>query len=79
MSISNRPPINSNNYEVLVKSQMENDKNHNTSRNYASIPIVSTIVVQCENDGLFTYVTVVQKGDHKHNNRLYIMCVTKTE
>ena len=50
MPIINRLPINSNNnaghYEVRVKRQMKNDKNHETYGNYAPIPIGSTVVVQ---------------------------------
>ena len=46
----NRPPVNSNNddehYEVLVKGQTNNDKNHDTSRNDASFLLGSTVVVQ---------------------------------
>ena len=33
-------------YEALVQRQTKNDKNHNTSRNYAVIPIGSTVAVQ---------------------------------
>ena len=46
----NRPPIGVNNndehYRVLVKKLTKNYKNHNTSRNYALIPIGSTVAVQ---------------------------------
>ena len=45
-----RPPIGVNNddehYETLVKRQMKNDKNHDTYRNHAVIPIGSTVAVQ---------------------------------
>ena len=46
----NRPLIGVNNdedhYETLVKRQTKNDKNHDTSRNYALIPIGFTAAVQ---------------------------------
>ena len=48
--IINRPPANSNNnkeqYEALVKRQTKNDKNDDTSRNYASFPLGYIVVVQ---------------------------------
>ena len=48
MPIINRPPVNSNNnnehYEALEK-ETKNDKNHDTSRNYASFLLGSTVVV----------------------------------
>ena len=51
MSIINRPLIGLNNnddhYEALIKRQMKNDKNHDTPRIYAAIPIVATLAVQC--------------------------------
>ena len=54
MSIINRPPIGLNiddkHYKELVNRQMKNDKNHEP-RKYASIPIGSTVVVQCKDDG----------------------------
>ena len=71
MSIINRPLISSNNddddYEVLVKRQKKNDENHDTSRNYASIPIASTVAVWQEDGGLWTHCTVVGKGGHNYN------------
>ena len=82
MPIINRPLVNSSNdnehYEVLVKRQTKNDKNHDTSRIYASFPLGSTVVVQWEDGGLQTHGTVVGRPDHNHNNRSYIICITKT-
>ena len=49
MPTINRPLIGVNNsdeyYETLVKRQTKNDMNHEISRNYALIPIGSTIAV----------------------------------
>ena len=54
MPIINRPPIGLNkdydNYDVLIKRQAKNDKNHDTPRIYASIPIGSTVAVQYMGD-----------------------------
>ena len=52
MPIINRPPVGRNNnkehYEVLIERQMKDDKNKGTPKNYVSIPIGSTVVVQRE-------------------------------
>ena len=48
---------------------MKNDKNHDTSQNYASIPIGSTVAVQCEYGVPWTHGTVEWKGDNNHNDR----------
>ena len=49
MPLIKRLQINSNNdydhYAVLVKRQKKNDKNHDTSRNYASSTIGSMVLV----------------------------------
>ena len=39
-------PIINKHYEVLVKRQTKKDKNHDTSRNYTSFLLGSTVVVQ---------------------------------
>ena len=61
----NRLPINLNNddehCEALVKRQTKNDKNHDTSENYASFPLQSTVAVQYEDGGLWTHGIVVEK------------------
>ena len=69
----NKPLIGQNNndehYDELVKRQMKNDKNHDTPRIYASIPIGSTVVVQCEDGGPWTHGAVESKGDQNCNGR----------
>ena len=66
MPIIYRPLVNSNNnnehYEVLVKRQIKNDKNHENSRNYASFPVGSTVVVEQESCRQWTHGTVVERG-----------------
>ena len=62
MPIINRPLICLNtevdHYEALIKRQVKNDMNNDTPRKYASIPIGSTVAVQCEDGGLWTHGTV---------------------
>ena len=59
MSIVNGLAINSNNdneyYEALVKRQAKNDKNNDTFRNNASFSIGSTVLVQYEDGGPWTW------------------------
>ena len=35
-------------------------------------------MIHCEDGGPWTHGTVVGRGDHKHNNRSYMICITKT-
>ena len=81
MPINHSLPINSNNddghYEALVIRQTRNDKNLDTSRNYDSFSIGCTVVVQWEKSELWTYGTVVGRGDHNHSNRSYMIRITK--
>ena len=65
-------------YEVLIKRQTKDDKNQGTLRNYVSIPIGSTVVVQHEDGGLCIHGTVEGKGDHNHHDRSYNICITRT-
>ena len=65
-------------YKELVKRQTKNDNNHDTSRNYALISIGSTVAVQWEDSGLWTYATIIWNGDHNHSDRSYTICITKT-
>ena len=65
-------------HKVLVKRQTENDRNHDTLRNYALLPIGSTVAVQWGDGDRWTHGTVVGKGYHNHNNRFYIIHATKT-
>ena len=81
MPIINRALIGINNddehYRALVKRQMKNDKNHDPPRNYASIPTVSTIEVQCKDGGPWNHETIERKGNHNHINISYTIGVTK--
>ena len=74
MPIINKPVIGLNNddkhYEALVKRQMKNDKNHDTPRNCASIPIGSTVAVHRKDAGPWTHgilegkVTITTMTNH---------------
>ena len=65
--ILSRPPIhaNSDNYhhETLVEIKSKAVRNYDTLRNYNSVPIGSTVVVQRQDQGLWTHGTIVEKGD----------------
>ena len=80
MQIVNKLLISLNNddehYKALVKRQ-KNDSNHDTPRNYTFILIGSTVAVQWEEGDRLTHGTIVQKGDHNHNNRSYTICMTE--
>ena len=82
MPIINRPPIHLNNddehYEALIMQHIKSDKNHDTPRIYASIPIGSTVAVQCKDGGPCTHGTVESNGNHNYNGRAYTIWVTKT-
>ena len=78
LPVVNRQLINSNNdddepYEALVNIQTTNDKIYDTSRSSASFSLGSTVVIQWEDGGPWTYGTVVERGDHKHSNRSYMI------
>ena len=81
MPIVNIPPVNLNNddehYEAVVHRQMKNYKNNDTFRKYASFSMGSTVVAQYEDGVLCTHCTVIGKEDHSHNNRSYMICLTK--
>ena len=55
MPIINRPHVgrdkDEEHYEVLIERQTTDDKNQGTPRNNVSIPIRSTVAVQCEDWG----------------------------
>ena len=82
LPIVNRLPINTNNedehYDMLVNRQTKNDKNNITFRNYASFSIGSTVAVHCRYGGPWTHGKDVGRGDHNHNNRSCIICISKT-
>ena len=68
--IFNRLQIHSNNdnmhYETLFKRETKNDKNHDTSRNYACFLLGSIVTIQDKDCGLQTHGTVVGRGDHNY-------------
>ena len=76
-----RQPINIDNddehHKNLMHRQGINDQDNDTSKIFMSIAIGSTVVVQWEDGGLWTFGTVVGKGDYNHHNRSYKIQVTK--
>ena len=66
--MNSRLPINLDNddecYEALVNRQAKNDKKYDTTRNYYLFSIGSTVVVQCEDSGMWIHDTVVGRGNH---------------
>ena len=55
----------------------KNEKKYDTTRNNDLFSKGSTVVVQWEDGGPWTHATVVGRGDHNHNNRLYTIRVRK--
>ena len=53
--------------------------NKGTHRNYFSIPIGSTVAVQCEDGGSWTHGTIEGKGNHNHHQRSYNIHITKRD
>ena len=82
MPVMDRKPINIDNddkhHKNLMHRQCKNDQDNDTSKIFMSIPIGSTVVVQQEDGGPWTYRTVVGKDSHNHHNRSYKTHVTKT-
>ena len=72
MPMLHRPPINTNNnddyYETLMERQGKAEKNYGAPRNYNSVPVGSTVVVQRKNGGPWTHSTIIDKEDPNHTN-----------
>ena len=49
-----------------------------TSKNFVSLPIGSTVVVQYEDGGPWIHGMIKGKGDDNHHNRSYHIHITKT-
>ena len=60
----------------LVKRQKKNSNDNATILSH--IPLGSTVVVQREDDRLWTHRMVVNTGDHNHHDRSYIVQLTTT-
>ena len=52
--------------------------NHHTLRNYAFIPKGSTVAIHLGDGALWICGNIIGKGDHNHNNRSYMIHITKT-
>ena len=62
----------------LIHRQGKNDTNNDSSQDFVSIPIGSTVVVQHEDGGPWTHGKIVGKGYHNHHNRSYKIQITTT-
>ena len=62
---------------MIIKRQTKNDKDKDTSKIFVSIPIGSTVAVQCEDGGPWTYGTIEGKGNQIHHDRLYHIHIAK--
>ena len=81
MPIIDRPRINTSNdheHTSLVNRPYRNEQGIDTSKNFVSLPIRSTVVVQGEDRGPWTHGTIEDKGDHNYHDRTYKICITKT-
>ena len=65
-------------HKAIIKRQTKNDQDKDTSRNFVSLPIGFTVVVQHEDGGPWTYGTIEGMGDHNHHGRSYHICIIKT-
>ena len=82
MPIINRPQVgidnNEEHHEVITKKQTKNDKDKDTSKDFVSIHIRTTVVVQWEDWGLWTHGMIEGKGNQNHHDRSYHICITQT-
>ena len=77
MQVLNRPPINTNyndeHYNTLVQSHVKADRNYNTQRDYNSIPIRSTVVVQREDAGLYSVYSQLECTINVYLSHMHII------
>ena len=76
----NRLPVGIDNddkcHKAIIKRQTENDKD--TSKNFASLPMGSTVVVEWEDWGMWTHGTIKGKAKHNYHDRSFHIYITKT-
>ena len=65
-------------HKALIIRQTKNDKDKDTSKNFVSLPVGSTVVVQHEDGGPWTHGIIEGKGNHKHHDRSDNIHITKT-
>ena len=82
MPVVDRKPVSIDNddehHKKLMHRQGKNDTNNDASQVFVSIPIRKTVAVQWEDGGLWTYGTIVVKGNHNHYNWSYKIQVITT-
>ena len=62
----------------MGKIQSKPDKNYVSFKNYDSIPIDLSVVVQRENRGWWTHAKIAEKRELNHNNVAHEIHITKT-
>ena len=81
MLIINRPLVglysDEEHHEVIIKRQTKDDKNKETSKNYVSVPIGSTVGIWVYGES-WTHGTIEGKADQNHHDRSHHICITKT-
>ena len=82
MPVIDRKPIGRDNddehHSKLIHRQHKNGTNSDASPVFASIPIGSTVVIQCKDSGPWTHGSIAGKRNHNHHNQPYIIQVTTT-
>ena len=73
MPVINRPPTGIDNddehHKALIKRQMKNDKDKDTFKSFVSLPLGSTVAVQCQDEGPWTHGRIEGMGYHNHHGR----------
>ena len=63
---------------MIRQNIIKNSKDKDTSKNFVSFPIGSTVVVHWEDGGPWTHGIIEGKGGQNHHDRSYHICITKT-
>ena len=73
MPLINRPPVSIDNDDehrkVIIKKANKNDKDKDTLKIFVSLPMGCTVVVQQEDEGLWTHGRIKGNGNHNHHDR----------
>ena len=61
----------------ISQQTSKNDRSCDTSSNYASFSLGSTVGIQWEDGGLWSHGRVIGRGNHDCGNRLFMIGITK--
>ena len=82
MPVMDRLPVNTDNddehHKAVVNRQCRNEQGKDTSKNFVSLTVGSTVMVQWEDRGPWTHGTIEVKDNDNHHDRSYKICITKT-